>query len=144
VGRLVPIKGYDVLVRAVGRLPAAGRPTLVLLGEGPERERLARMAEQRRVALRLPGEVPRSEVWPWLTAADLFVHPSRRLATGRTEGQPLAVREALAAGLPVIASALGGIDELATTEGARLQRVPPDDPAALARLLSRYISETGV
>jgi glycosyltransferase involved in cell wall biosynthesis len=144
VGRLVPIKGYDVLVRAVGRLPAPGRPTLVLLGEGPERGRLAGMAEQRRVALRLPGEVTRPEVWPWLTAADLFVHPSRRLPTGRTEGQPLAVREALRAGLTVIASALGGLEELASTEGTRLHVVPPDDPAALARLLERYILETGV
>jgi glycosyltransferase involved in cell wall biosynthesis len=142
VGRLVPIKGYDVLVRAVGRLPSGRRPTLVLLGEGPERGRLAHMAQQRRVALRLPGEVPRPEVWPWLSAADLFVHPSRRLPTGRTEGQPLAVREALAAGLPVIASALGGIDELIATEGDRLHVVTPDDPAALAHRIERHILET--
>ena len=42
------------------------------------------------------------------------------------------MREALAAGLPVIASAVGGIEELAATEGSRLQLVPPDDPGALA------------
>ena len=59
VGRLVPIKGYDVLVRAVGRLPAAGRPTLVLLGEGPERERLARLAARSGGSrCGCPGEVP--------------------------------------------------------------------------------------
>ena len=124
VGRLVAIKGYDVLVRAVGRLPVERRPTVVLLGDGPERGRLGRLAEARRVDLRLPGEVTHPEVLPWLTAADVFVHPSRRMPSGRTEGQPLAVREALAAGLPVVASALGGIPELAGG-GASLGLFPP-------------------
>ena len=78
----------------------------------------------------------------WLLAADLFVHPARRLPGGRTEGQPLAVREALAAGLPVVACAVGGIEELARGEGASLQLVPPDDPGALAQALNRYFSET--
>ena len=111
VGRLVAIKGHDVLVRAVSRLPPALRPTLVILGEGDRREALVALARARGVDLRLPGEVPPATVQAWLALADVFVHPSRAL-DGRTEGQPVAVREALAAGVPVVASASGGIPEL--------------------------------
>jgi glycosyltransferase involved in cell wall biosynthesis len=139
VGRLVPIKGYDLLVRALGRLEPARRPTLVLLGDGPERDRLVALAARRGVALRLPGQVPAADVLTWLTAADLFVHPSRRLPGGRTEGQPLAVREALVTGLAVIASAAGGVTELSAE---RLALVPPEDPGALARAINRYLLET--
>jgi glycosyltransferase involved in cell wall biosynthesis len=76
-------------------------------------------------------------VQAWLSLADLFVHPSRALA-GRTEGQPVSVREALTAGVPVVASATGGIPEL---PGLALL-VPPDDPGALASAMLRYLSET--
>ena len=137
VGRLVAIKGHDVLVRAVARLPPAARPILVILGEGDRRVSLAALAATRGVDLRLPGEVPPAAVQSWLSLAELFVHPSRALA-GRTEGQPVAVREALAAGVPVVASASGGIPELS---GAALL-VPPDDPGTLASALLRYLSET--
>jgi glycosyltransferase involved in cell wall biosynthesis len=65
-----------------------------------------------------------------MTAADLFVHPCRVLASGRSEGMPLVVREALACGLPVIASASGGLLELEGSPGLAL--VAPDDPDALA------------
>jgi glycosyltransferase involved in cell wall biosynthesis len=139
VGRLVPIKGYDLLVRAIGRLDPASRPSLVLLGEGPERPHLVALATRRGVDLRLPGQVPAAEVLSWLTAADLFVHPSRRLTGGRTEGQPLAIREALAAGLPVIATDTGGVRELVSTG---LTLVSAEDPDALARAISRYAVET--
>jgi glycosyltransferase involved in cell wall biosynthesis len=137
VGRLVAIKGHDVLVRAVARLPAAARPTLVILGEGDQRVALAALAGSRSVDLRLPGEVSPAAVRAWLSLADLFVHPSRALA-GRTEGQPVSVREALTAGVPVVASATGGIPEL---PGLALL-VPPEDPGALASALLRYLSET--
>jgi glycosyltransferase involved in cell wall biosynthesis len=137
VGRLVAIKGHDVLVRAVARLPAAARPILVILGEGDQRAPLTALAGTRGVDLRLPGEVPPADVQAWLSLAELFVHPSRALA-GRTEGQPVAVREALAAGVPVLASASGGIPEVA---GPALL-VPPDDPGALASALMRYLSGT--
>jgi glycosyltransferase involved in cell wall biosynthesis len=136
VGRLVPIKGYDVLVRAVARLPVAARPTVVLLGEGPERAALVRQAAAAGVDLRLVGSVPHPQVARYLAVADLFVHPCRTLGNGRTEGQPVAVAEALAAGLPVIASASGGLPEMAR-RGVGFELVPPDDPAALAAALTR-------
>jgi glycosyltransferase involved in cell wall biosynthesis len=133
VGRLVPIKGYDLLVRAAGRLPPARRPALLVLGDGAEREPLLRLAAGRGVDLRLPGAVPLEEVAAHLGAADVFAHPARVLPGGRTEGMPVAVGEAIAAGLPVVAAACGGLCELAGTAGVRL--VPPDDVGALARAL---------
>jgi glycosyltransferase involved in cell wall biosynthesis len=134
VGRLVPIKGFDLLVRAVGRLPPSRRPAVVILGEGPCRAALQQAAARRRVALRLPGAVPRAEVADWMAAADLLVHPSRPLAGGRVEGMPVAPREALAIGLPVVAARSGGLAELAHAAGLTL--VAPDDAAALAAALA--------
>jgi len=133
VGRLVPIKGYDLLVRALARLPPASRPALVLLGEGPERASLVHLAARADVRLRLAGAVTHEQVADYLAAAYVFVHPCRRLANGRSEGQPVAVLEALAAGLPVIAAASGGLPELAGRPGLTL--VPADDVGALARSL---------
>jgi glycosyltransferase involved in cell wall biosynthesis len=136
VGRLVPIKGFDVLVRAAalaGR--GSGAPTVVILGDGPERARLASLAQRLEVPLRLPGFVHRQEVARWMTAADLYVQPSRRLASGRTEGLPVATLEALSLGLRVVASATGGLSELPHA-APRLRLVPADDPAALAALLA--------
>jgi glycosyltransferase involved in cell wall biosynthesis len=129
-GRLVPVKGFDVLVRAVGHLPPRARPTLVIAGAGPEEPRLRRLASACMVDLRLPGLVSPATLAEWMAGADLFVHPCRRLANGRSEGAPVVVREALAAGLSVVASAVGGLPELAGHQ--RLTLVAPEDPSALA------------
>ena len=108
VGRLVPIKGHAALLHACARArawsTAARRAEVVILGEGPERARLTRVAAALEVPLRLAGTVPRAEVADWLRAADLFAHPSVRLANGRTEGAPIATREAHAVGIPVVAT----------------------------------------
>jgi glycosyltransferase involved in cell wall biosynthesis len=103
VGRLVPIKGHDRLLRACARLQQAVEVVdVVILGDGPERARLASLAGRLGVSLRLPGFVARQEVARWLRAADVYVQPSIRLANGRGEGAPLATAEARAVGLPVI------------------------------------------
>lgn len=136
VGRLVPIKGFDVLLRAAALAGAHGEaPSVVILGDGPERERLASLARRLGVPLRLPGFVERQDVPRWMAAADLYVQPSRRLASGRTEGLPVATLEALGLGLPVVASATGGLSELPHA-APRLRLVPADDPAALAAALA--------
>src|SRR5207237_2326807 len=109
-------------------------PTLVILGDGPERERLTALARRLDVDLRLPGFVPRDQVATWLRGADVYVQPSRRLPSGRTEGLPTAALEALSAGLPVVASETGGLGEL-PFDPPRLRLVPPDDPVALAACL---------
>ena len=106
VGRLVPIKGHAALLHGCARArawsPAARHTEVVILGEGPERARLSRLAAALEVPLRLVGTVPRAEVADWMRAADLFAHPSGRLANGRTEGAPIATREAQAIGIPVV------------------------------------------
>jgi glycosyltransferase involved in cell wall biosynthesis len=105
IGRLVPIKGHDRLLRACGRVLATGAIEaleVVILGDGPERARLARLAGELGLRLRLPGFVPRAEVARWLRAADIYVQPSIRLANGRGEGAPMATAEARAIGIPVV------------------------------------------
>lgn len=146
IGRLVPIKGFDVLVRAMalanavlsarrqehlGALAGTMPMTAVILGDGPERDRLRRLAERLDVEVSLPGAVPRSHVATWLAGADLYVQPSRMLANGRSEGNPLAAREALAAGLPVVATATGGLARLGE-DAQPVQLIAPGDHAALA------------
>ena len=137
-GRLVPIKGFDVLVAAVGRIPCSSRPALLIAGEGPEKLRLARAARAAGVQLRLLGLLGQRVLAECMLAADLFVHPCRTLTSGRSEGMPLVVREALACGLPVIASASGGLVELRGTDGLTL--VEEDDVAALAAAIERTLS----
>ncbi|HKO26835.1 MAG TPA: glycosyltransferase, partial [Solirubrobacteraceae bacterium] len=66
--------------------------------------------------LRLTGAVPRASVADWMRAADLFVHPSLRLPNGRSEGAPIAAREARAIGIPVVATS--DVSALARAIGA--------------------------
>ncbi len=135
-GRLVPIKGFDVLIQALGRLPAHRRPRLILAGDGPEAAPLRQLARRTGVELRLLGVVEQPALADWMAAAHLFVHPCRALPDGRTEGAPLVVREALACGLPVLASASGGLLDL---REPHLTLVAPDDPAALAAAIAAHL-----
>jgi glycosyltransferase involved in cell wall biosynthesis len=137
VGRLVPIKGFDLLVRACARRHAA-EPCirLALVGDGPERERLRRLATNLGLDLHLPGHVSRDEVGAWLRAADLYAQPSRVLANGRTEGLPLATLEALATGLPAVVSDSGGLAEL-PDRAPGVWVVPSGSVPALGRAVRR-------
>jgi glycosyltransferase involved in cell wall biosynthesis len=137
-GRLVPIKGFDVLVAAGARLPPEARPLLLIAGEGPERTRLAEQARALQVELRLPGLLAPRALAMYMAAADLFVHPCRTLADGRREGMPLVVREALARGLPVVASASGGLPELRGAPGLTL--VEADDASALTMTMAQVLA----
>ncbi|RKN38039.1 glycosyltransferase [Streptomyces hoynatensis] len=131
VGRLVPGKGFDALVRAVGTLPEGVR--LVLAGEGPQRAALTRLAARLGAADRvvLTGEWP--DVPGLLAAFDLFVSPS----TEETFG--LAVLEALAAGLPVLHVTCPAVDELPRREAPGARRVGRE-AADLARAVRAELS----
>ncbi len=127
LARLVPVKGVDVAIAAMARVRTPAR--LVIAGDGPERARL----EQRDVEL--IGEVDLARRDELLRRASLVVVPSRVLPNGRSEGMPTVALEALASGVPVVASAVGGLRELA---GVAL--VPPDDPDALARAIDERLA----
>ena len=129
--RLVPIKGIDVAIAAMAHVRSAAR--LVIAGDGPERAALTATTESSRIAFL--GEVDTARRDRLLREARVVVVPSRVLPSGRTEGTPMIALEALAAGVPVVASAVGGLRDL----GA-LSLVPPDDPRALAAAIDRAIA----
>lgn len=118
VGRLAPEKRVDLLLRAWS---AASKPdaTLLVLGEGPEEQALRALAGPN---VRFMGRV--EDTAPFLKAADLFVLPSS------TEGLSNALLEALAAGLPALATDVGGASDV-VQHGVSGWLIPPDDPRAL-------------
>lgn len=114
MSRLVPIKGVDRAIEAVSGLPGI---RLVIAGAGPERTRLERSAPPN---VHFMGQLAGLEKATWLAAADALIAPSITLASGRTEGAPTAVIEAMAAGLPIIAHPVGGLPELIMHERSGL------------------------
>lgn len=122
VARLDPRKGLDTLIEAVAqaaRLVPAIR--LLVVGEGRERERLERQALDRGIASRVRWAGHRGDVRPYLAAMDVFAAPSR------SEGLGVAIIEAMAAGVPVLGSDVGGIPEVLA--GAEAGLLLPADHA---------------
>jgi glycosyltransferase involved in cell wall biosynthesis len=133
VRRLVPRVGLDVLLHACARVP---RALLVLVGEGPDRPRLAALAGKLGILdrVRFAGKVSDHELPEWYRAADICVLPSLQL-----EGFGLAALEAMSCGTPVVASDAGGLPE--ALRGVDHQVVVPrGDPGALAARLTAAIS----
>ncbi len=134
IAALTTEKGVDLLLEAAALLRPAW-PTLgwLVLGDGPERERL--IARRRVLGLddvvAMPGHVPRPE--GALTRATVAVQPSRQ------EGFGSVVLEALALGVPMIASAVGGLPEALAAGGGVL--VPPESPAALAKAVAELLAD---
>jgi glycosyltransferase involved in cell wall biosynthesis len=128
VTRLKAPKDGLTLARALRQLePGSYRAAIV--GDGPDREDVAAELGD---AGRLLGE--REDVSEQLAQADAFVLSSR------SEGLPMAILEAMAAGLPVVATAVGGIPEL-VADGETGLLVPPGDPDALAAALRRLVAD---
>lgn len=129
VGRLAQVKDYPTLLRAARKVVDA-LPSfhLELVGDGPERAALERLRSE----LSLEGQVTflgeRHDVLERLRAADLFALSST------SEGLSLGLLEALAAGLPIVATRVGGNAEI-VTDGETGCLVPPSDPSALAEAL---------
>jgi glycosyltransferase involved in cell wall biosynthesis len=136
VGRMVPVKGLDVLLGACRRLrDRAVAYHLYLVGDGPLRLKLqAQCASQGLTGnVSFAGLVSHDQLADWYRAADVAALPSR------SEGVPNVLREAHACGTPFVASRVGGIPEIAAAGVDRL--VPPDDAAALADALMQALNE---
>lgn len=136
VGNLVAVKGIDVLLEACARLEAEGKKKvrLVVIGSGLMRaaheQQARRLGLSERVAFL--GSLPQEQLADWYRAADLFVLPSY------SEGVPNVLLEASACGTPWIASAVGGIPEIAHLGVSLL--VSPNQPSQLAEAMSQMLA----
>ena len=129
IGRLVSIKRFDVLLRALARLTAMGREfTLVLVGDGPQSGRLRQLATELYLEDKVVFAGYRHDAREILSGADVFVMSSDM------EGLPIVLLEAVSARVPVVATEVGGIAEVIVHEQSGLL-VPPADPDALAAAL---------
>ena len=137
VGKLVPRKGVDHLVEALGLLAGRGvRFTVVAAGMGEMRPALERRAAELGIAdrIRFVGKVPHETVPMVMAAGDVFVLPSL------SEGLPTVVCEAMACGLPVVATAVDGTPEI-VRDGETGLLVPPRAPEPLAEALGRIVGD---
>ena len=135
VGRLTPQKGFDVLFKAIHRI-AERHPDLVVFvaGEGPLRGELEGLAQKLQIspAVRFLGH--REDVADLLNAADLVTLASR------SEGMPYTLLEAMGSGRAVVATRIGGIEEVIKKEGTALL-VPTEDPGALAGAITELLDD---
>jgi glycosyltransferase involved in cell wall biosynthesis len=135
VGRMVPVKGLDVLIDACAKLRAHGIAFhQYLVGDGPLRSALEQRAVASGVsdAITFVGNVAHSDLPDWYRVADFTVLPSH------SEGVPNVLRESLACGTPFIASRVGGIPEIASGTACKL--VPPGDADQLASAIAEAVS----
>jgi phosphatidyl-myo-inositol dimannoside synthase len=143
VGRLVAQKGADDLLRALAIL-SDDWPTVraVIVGNGPERENLEACAKELRIddRVRFTGAVDPDRVPEHLAGADIFVAPARETPEGAVEGQGLAIIEAMLAGLPVVASRGGGVEDAVRHEETGLL-VDPGAPAQIATAAGRLLRD---
>lgn len=135
VGRMAAVKDYPTLIRAfaqlLGRHPRPEALRLILVGDGPEMPRCQALVRELGLEDKvwLPGD--RQDIAEWLRAFDVFVLPSLG------EGISNTLLEAMASGLPVVATRVGGNPEL-ISDGLNGTLVPPGDPETLAQTLLGY------
>ncbi len=135
-GRLVDIKGLAYLIKALAILSSEFPDLQVeIAGEGPERENLENEARDLNLKERVRFLGWQTDLEPVLRSWDIFAMPSL------TEGFPMAALEAMAQGLPIVATNVGGLPEL-VEDGKTGTLVPPSDAGALARGLKSLIVDT--
>jgi len=136
IGRLAPQKGYGMLVRALAALPPAARPMIDVVGEGPLRDAIE--AERDSLGLRAHLTLLGARTSAWIAEHGPryrgFVAPYVITSTGDRDTGPIVIKEAMAMGLPVVASALMGMKDMVAPDTGRL--VPPGDAPALAEAIT--------
>lgn len=131
MSRLDPVKGVDMLIEAMLQVETG---TLVIFGDGSEKAALQKKAQAEGLELRVRWMGYRADATSLLPAFDLFVQPSLH------EGMPNAVLEAMAVGLPVVATAVGGTPEV-VQDAVTGCLVPAGDPTGLAQAIRRLQNE---
>jgi glycosyltransferase involved in cell wall biosynthesis len=135
VGRLSEEKGLDHLLQAAGELRVeASTSRILLVGDGPRRQDLEEAARGRGILDRVHFAGFQRDTSGWYRAMDAFVLPSL------TEGTPMALLEAMAQGLPVVGTSVGGVPAV-VTHGENGLLVPPADAAALGGALTQLASD---
>jgi len=138
VGGLKDYKGHDVLLRALASeaTPELRRVSLDLVGDGPLREHLGKLVTDLGLVerVRFHGALPEPNVTELLERAELFVLPSLIAPSGNMEGLPVVLMEALAAGVPVVATRVSAIPEL-IRDGETGLLAEPADPVDLGRAI---------
>jgi len=143
VARLEAYKGVDMALRAVAQCRQDGLDVnYLVVGSGKKRKEYQRLAEDLRIAdhVRFVGNVPEAELPAVFNIANAYIGVSRRADGSRVEGFGVALAEASACGLPVIAGQSGGLAE-AVHDGETGLVVNPDDPAAVAAALKRLLGD---
>jgi phosphatidylinositol alpha-1,6-mannosyltransferase len=145
VSRMVPRKGQDTLIRAWPRVLASapGKPVLLLVGDGPYRAELSRLAQRIGVAdsIRFTGPVPWEELPAYYDAGDVFAMPCRTRRRGLdVEGLGIVYLEASATGLPVIGGDSGGAPD-AIINGETGYVVPGRDATGVAERIIELLSD---
>lgn len=145
VGRLIPKKGFDVLIDAIAKVRGSIAAQGTIIGGGPEETRLREQVTRLGVGDRveLLGARPNAEALRIVDRADLFVLPCRVDESGDRDGIPVALMEAMARGVCVISGDLPAIREL-ILDGKTGVMVPPGDVAALAAALDRVGRDAGL
>lgn len=139
VGRLVPKKGVLDLLQAVAQLRSEGiEPPVEIIGDGPLRAEIERFVTRERLDVNLRGAQPREEVRAAMRRAAVLCNPSRTGPDGDREGFGMVLAEAQATGLPVVASASGGMVD-AVDDGRTGLLVPEANPGAVAHALRRCL-----
>ncbi|HET9635702.1 MAG TPA: glycosyltransferase, partial [Gemmatimonadaceae bacterium] len=132
IGRLIPIKGADVFINALARLRIESW-TAAIIGDGTERARLQVLVDEAGLTERVRFQGAVTEAARCMRAFDVLVLSSR------SEGTPITLLEAMSAGVPVVATRVGGVPEVVREREAVL--VPPEDPESLANGIARVLLE---
>ena len=136
IGRLIAMKGVDDLLHACDRVRPRG---VLIAGAGPDEARLREIAARMGIPHQFVGTVAGEQKARFFSDCEIVVFPSRRYPSGRTEGMPVALLEALGSGRVVVAAAVGGIPEV-LVHGANGYLFPAGDREALTRLLQWIIT----
>jgi glycosyltransferase involved in cell wall biosynthesis len=139
VGRLTRVKGHDVLIRTLAQIKQhVPDVKLVIAGDGESRKELEKLARSLGLAhaIEFIGYVSKERLRSVLQKAAVFVLPSR------SEGMPLAMLEAMAVGVPTVATNVGGVPEVLTHGSGIL--VPPDNPVAMGEGITRVLRDANL